>query len=135
MALVFLDTNVILRHLLQDHPDQSPKATAFLSRVENNEIQVRISELVIFEIIFTLQRQYKKSKQMIRENFLPLLMMPGILIARKRRWRKIFNLYVDLNIPFADAYHAVLMEGLKLKEIVSFDRDFDRIPGIIRAEP
>ncbi len=135
MNPVFLDTNVILRHLLQDHPEQSPKATAFLSRVENNKIQVHISELVIFEIVFTLQRQYKKPKEMIRDNFLPLLMMPGILIARKRRWRKIFNLYADLNIPFADAYHAVLMEELKLTEIVSFDRDFDRVPGIIRAEP
>jgi Predicted nucleic acid-binding protein, contains PIN domain len=135
MDLVFLDTNVILRHLLQDHPEHSPKATAFLSRVENNEIQVRISELVIFEVVFTLQRQYKKSKEVIRENLLPLLMMPGILIARKRRWRKIFNLYADLNIPFADAYHTVLMEELKLTKIVSFDRDFDRIPGIIRAEP
>ena len=46
-----------------------------------------------------------------------------------------FDLYVDQNLPFADAYHAVLMERLKLVEIVSFDADFDRVPGIRRVEP
>ncbi len=57
-------------------------------------------------------------------------MLPG-----KRRFRKVFDLYVDLNLPFADAYHAVLMEQLKLNTIVSFDGDFNRIPGLKRIEP
>jgi predicted nucleic acid-binding protein len=30
MALPFLDTNILLRHLSQDHPDHSPRATALL---------------------------------------------------------------------------------------------------------
>jgi predicted nucleic acid-binding protein len=42
---------------------------------------------------------------------------------------------VASNLPFADAYHAVLMEQLSLTEIVSFDKDFDHIEGIIRKEP
>ena len=54
---------------------------------------------------------------------------------KHRRFRKVFTYYVDTNISFADAYHAVLMEGLKLKEIVSFDREFDRIPTVRRVEP
>ena len=44
-------------------------------------------------------------------------------------------MYVDLNIPFADAYLAVLMERLNLTEIVSFDRDFDKVAGLERVEP
>ena len=42
---------------------------------------------------------------------------------------------MDLNIPFADAYLAVLMERLNLTEIVSFDRDFDKVAGLERVEP
>jgi predicted nucleic acid-binding protein len=73
MAIPFLDTNILLRHLLQDHPEQSPKATAYLARIEGGEVRVRIAETVIFETVFTLQRQYGHPKAAIRDNVLPLI--------------------------------------------------------------
>ncbi|MBI2861226.1 MAG: PIN domain-containing protein, partial [Chloroflexi bacterium] len=77
---------------------------------------------------------YGHSKATIREALLPLIELPGIVLPGKRRLRKVFDLYLDLNLPFADAYHAVLMERLKLDRIATFDRDFDRVPGIQRVE-
>ncbi len=135
MAPAFLDTNILLRHLLQDDPQQSPRATAFLLRVENGEVEVQLADTVVFEIVFTLQRQYKKSRAGICTNLLPLLELPGVVLPGKRKFRKVFALYVERNLPFADAYHAVLMEQLHLEEIVSFDTDFGKIPGIRRQEP
>ena len=135
MAVAFLDTNILLRHLLQDHPDQSPRATAYLARVEQGEIQVRTADTVVFETVFTLQRQYRRSRREIRDTVLPLFELPGIILPGKRRLRGVFDLYVDRNLPFADAYHAVLMSGLQLTEIVTFDREFDRLPGLRRIEP
>lgn len=135
MADPFLDTNVILRHLLGNHPEHSPRSTAYLERIERGELRVHASETVIFEAVFTLQRQYGQPKARIREALLPLIELPGILLPGKRRFRKIFDLYVDLNISFADAYHAVLMEHLNLNKIVSFDKEFDRVTGIKRVEP
>ena len=131
----FLDSNVLLRHLLADHPNQSAKATAYLARIERGEITVRISEMVVFETVFTLQRHYHQPKSKIREAVLPLVELPGVILPGKRRFRKVFDLYVDHNLPFADAYHAVLMEHLKLNEIVTFDRHFDRVPGLHRLQP
>lgn len=135
MADQFLDTNVLLRHLLQDHPDQSPRATAYLQRIEAGEIQARIAETVVFETVFTLQRTYRRSKASIREAVLPLIELPGITLPGKRRLRKAFDLYVNLNIAFADAYHVALMESLNLEEIVSFDTELDRAKEIRRVEP
>jgi len=132
---LFLDTNVLLRHLLQDEPGQSARATAFLKRVERGELQVRLADTVIFEAVFTLQRQYRQPKDKIRNALLPLLELPGIVLPGKRRFRKVFDLYVERNLPFADAYHATLMEHLGLSEIATFDSDFDRIPGIRRVTP
>jgi predicted nucleic acid-binding protein len=134
MALPFLDTNVFLRHLTQDHPDHSPKATAFLARVERGEVKVRTADTVIFETVFLLERRYKQPKTIIRAVLLPLLDLPGVMLPGKRRFHRVFTLYVDQNLPFADAYHAVLMERLKLTEIISFDTDFDHIKGIARVE-
>jgi uncharacterized protein len=135
MALLFLDTNVLLRHLLADHPEQSPRATAFLARIERGELQVRTPDMVLFETVFTLQRHYRQPRQAIREALLPIIELPGIILPGKRRFRKVFDLYVDRNLPFADAYHAVLVEHLKLDGIATFDREFDRVPGITRVEP
>jgi predicted nucleic acid-binding protein len=135
MALPFLDTNVLLRHLLQDHPQQSPRSTAYLARVEHGEIKVRTADTVVFETVFTLQRQYGVSKEEIRDNLLPLLELPGIVLPGKRRLRKVFDLYVDLNLPFADAYHVALMQRLGLRHIISFDKEFNRVPGVTRVEP
>ncbi len=135
MTPAFLDTNIILRHLLGDHLDHSPRATAFLRRVEQGEIQVRTADTVIFEVVVTLERQYRRPKAAIREALLPLIDLTGIVLPGKRRFHKTFDLYVDLNLSFADAYHAVLMEQLKLDRIISFDRGFDRAPGIRREEP
>ena len=38
-------------------------------------------------------------------------------------------------LSFADCYHAVLVERLKLPAIISFGRGFDRLPTITRREP
>lgn len=64
-----------------------------------------------------------------------MLRLPGIVLPGKRRFGRVFELYVDLNISFADAYHVVMMEQLGLDEVISFDRDFDRVGGIRRVEP
>jgi len=131
----FLDTNILLRHVLQDIPHQSPRATALIGRIEAGEVRVRLTETVVFETVFSLQRTYKRKPHAIREALLPILEMPGVSLPQKARFRRAFDLYVGQNLPFADAYHAALMGDLGLREIYSFDEDFDRISGITRLEP
>jgi uncharacterized protein len=131
----FIDTKVFLRHLLGDDAIHSPRATATMQRIELGEISVRTSDIVVFEVAFTLQRSYRRTKTDIRAALLQLLDLPGIALPGKRRWREVFDLSVDLNLGLADAYHAVMMRDLKLDEIISFDQDFDRVPGVKRVAP
>ena len=133
--LPFLDTNVVLRHLLGDDPDHSPRATAYLGRVERGEVRVRTADTVVFETVFVLERTFRQPKVRIRDGVLAVLDLPGVVLPGKRRVHRAFELYVGVNIPFADAFHAALMESLGLTEVVSFDRDFDRVSGLRRVEP
>ncbi len=135
MPLPFLDTNVVLRHLLADDPEQSPRATAFLLQVEEGSVRVRTADTVVFEAVFTLERRYRLAKQRISNALLPLLQLPGIALPGKRQYDEVFSLYVELDLPFADAYHAVLAKRSEEPQVISFDRHFDRIPGITRIEP
>jgi predicted nucleic acid-binding protein len=133
--LPFLDTNILLRHFAQDHPDRSPRATAYLTRIEMGDIRVRIADSVIFETVFTLQRYYRVPKPRIRELVMAIVLLPGIVLPGKQRLRAVFDLYVSHNISFVDAYHAALMQRLGTTEVVSFDEDFDKIVGLRRIEP
>lgn len=131
----FLDTNIILRLVLNDHIDHSPRAKIYFDHIEKGEIKVRISGTVVFETIFTLQTLYKKPRTAIRDAILPLIELAGVILPGKRKFRKVFDYYVDLNISFADAYYAVLAEELKDRQIVSFDKRIDRVNSIKRIEP
>ena len=134
-ALPFVDTNVFLRHLLQDHDDHSPRATLYVARIEHGGLRVETTATVVFETVFTLQSFYKHPRPLIRDNVLPVLLLPGIVLPGKRRLRRAFDLYTSTNLSFADCYHVAVAEARKVPEFVSFDRGLDRIPGLNRIEP
>ena len=135
-GLPLLDTNPILRHVLDDHPDHAPRAHTLFARIEAGEERVQTTDTVIFEAAFTLEKFYKVPRAQVRETVLDLLQLPGIVLAGKRAYRRVFDLWVEhAGLSFADCYHAVLVERLQLPAIISFDTDFDRLPGIRRREP
>ena len=112
------------------------KATGFFSRIQRGELKAQTADTVIFEAVFTLQGEsYLASREVIREGILSLIGMPGLEMTNKQRLRRAFDLYVEENMSFGDAYHVALMEHLGIEEIASFDRDFERVPGIRRREP
>jgi predicted nucleic acid-binding protein len=135
-ALALLDTNPILRHVLDDHSDHSPRAHALFERIEQGQERVRLTDAVVFEAVFTLERLYRVPRAPIETTLLDLLQLPGIALPGKRFYRRVFDLWVrQPRLSFADCYHAVLVGRLGLTGLISFDRDFDRVPGLVRREP
>jgi predicted nucleic acid-binding protein len=135
-GLPLLDTNLILRHILGDHPNHSARATALFTRIARGQLAVRTTDIVVFEAVYALQRLYQVPRADIRTQLLALLELDGIVLPGKRSYRRMFNLYVaNPGLSFADCFHAVLLRRLGLTEIVSFDRGFDRLPAVTRREP
>lgn len=130
-----VDTNVFLRHLRQDHPDFSRRATAYFEQIARGDLIVETSLPVVFETVYTLQRFYQQPKAAIRDNLLSLLELPGIRLQHKRRIRRTFALYVTFNLSLVDAYQAALVIEQGHSALVSFDRNYDRVPGVPRVEP
>ena len=134
--LPFLDTNLFLRHLTQDNPMQSPKATALWRRIALGEEIVTTLDTVVFETVFTLQRFYQLDRAAIRDGVLPLLLLPGVRLANKRRFRRAFDLYVTTPaLSFADCFHIAVMESRDQTRLISFDRAMGRVPTVTRLEP
>jgi uncharacterized protein len=135
MAPRFLDTNVLLRYFTRDDEAKARQSLALLLRVERGDERVSTSPLVIFETIFTLQRFYQVPREQIRDLVWSVIALRGVQLPDKAIYEHAFMLYVNRNIAFADAFNAAYMQARGLREIYSWDTDFDTIPGLARVEP
>lgn len=131
----FLDTNVLLRYLTADDPEKARRALALLTRVERGEERIETSPLVIFETVFTLQRQYQMPRDRIRRVISDLISLRGFGLPGKQLFRRALDLYASTDLSFTDAYNAAYMISRGLPQIYSWDTDFDKAPGITRIEP
>ncbi len=132
--MIFLDTNIILRFILKDHPIYSPKAEEIIGKIDNGKVKVYISWPTILEVIFVLQNSVKLPKKEITEKLLAIFHLENVLLEQKVLLDSVFEYYVDKNISLTDAYNATLMQKKKVKQIYSFDEDFDKFPQIQRLE-
>jgi len=61
------DTNTIFRCLLQDEPTLSAQASLFWERVREGTIRAVLTEGVLMECVYVLQRFYKVPRNLIAE--------------------------------------------------------------------
>jgi len=137
MSVPFLDTNILLRHILNDDPHKSAACFVLIQAIERGETTVWTSELAIAEVVFVLEskRTYNLPREAIRDVLLPLLGLSGIKLTHKRLYPRIFDLYTRFPIDFIDCYHVALMEQRDDRTLFSYDTDFDKISGVTRHEP
>lgn len=115
---------------------KAPRCRELLNKAERREISLHITELVIAEVVWVLQsKPYVLSPTQIRDLLMPVTELPGLELANKALYPKVFALYVEKGIDYIDAYNAVAMGKSGINEIYSYDRDFDGIAGITRLEP
>ncbi|MGE0541325.1 MAG: PIN domain-containing protein [Dehalococcoidia bacterium] len=131
--LPFVDANIFLRHFRQDHAEHSPRATAFLQRIETSDERARTADTVVFETVFLLERTYREPRATIRDILLPFLLLPNMVLPNKRRMHRAFRLYVaHPKLSFAGCFHIALMEGLGLSVMASFDQKISQVRTITR---
>lgn len=131
----FIDTNLFLRYFTRDDEKRAQDVLELLKRVERNEEKVITSPLVIFELVFTLESYYKVPRKEIKKLLQPILDLRGLRLDFKDLLELALELYSEQRISFTDAFNACFMQKRKIKEIYSFDEDFDKIEGIKRVIP
>lgn len=118
--------------MLGDDPVLSPKAKLIFETINQGKVKVFISQMAVFEVIFTLERTYKLAKSEIHQKFIAIIKPENVTVDKRDIIEKALNFYEDKNVSFADAYQAALMFKKKVKKIYSFDKHFDRFPHIKR---
>ena len=133
----FVDTNIFIRHLTRDDPDKAQACFALFQQAERNEVTLTTNEAVIAEVVYVLSSRtlYGLSRGAIRTLLYPLLSLQGLKLTNRRLYLHALDVYAATNLDFEDALIVAHMERLKISDLVSYDRDFDHVPGIVRYEP
>jgi predicted nucleic acid-binding protein len=133
----YLDTNILIRFLTGDEPEQARAAAALLERIEKKELTVYAPDTVIADAVFVLSspRLYRKTREEIRVLLFPLLSLEAFKVDHRKELLRALEIYATFPIDFSDAFLKATMEAAGATILYSYDTDFDRFPDITRKEP
>lgn len=131
---IFTDTNVFIRFYLQDNPKLSVAARNIILASQTGKCTMVICSATILEIVWLLLSFYKNPKENILAFIDEILHFPNLEIIDRKIIERTVAMFTSKNIDITDAYWLSLMEQENIKEIFSFDHDFDKIPGFKRLE-
>ena len=137
-SIRFIDTNLLLRYITNDHAEHSPRAQELFLRIAAGEFEGLLSMTVLFETVYVLEGLKGLGRQQIAQNLRIVAKTPGIRLLNDdgNHLTQTLELYASFpRLSLADCYHAVLSQMYCDGEIYTFDRDFDRVPDLIRLEP
>ncbi len=135
MKTVFVDTNIFLRYLTADNIAKYERCRELFKSAVEGRISLLTSDMVIAELIWTLQSYYKVPKNEVVEKLSIIVSTPNLNIPNSDIIAEALAVYSRKNIHYIDAYNAVFMKYHNTSEIYSYDSDFDSIGGIERIEP
>ena len=130
MAPKFVDTNIFIEILMRNGP-KSDRALKLLE--SGNPLWTTI--LAIAEIEWVLRDWFALPKEQVVDYLKRILSYQSVEIAERRRLVAAVALYEKEHIDWTDCYSLVIISEKKQSDLYSFDKDFDKIPGINRLEP
>lgn len=133
MNRIFIDTSIFIRFLTQDIPEKYSECEMLFKLVQDGEIKSYISNLVLFEIVFVLGRQYKFPKKRILQILSQILKIRNITVIEKTDTIEALKLYDQYNIKYGDC--VITTQIPKGVTIVTYDTDFSKIPSLKSATP
>jgi len=116
MSVASLDTNVVLRLLLNDVPEHAKAAANFVGRSS-----CYITDVVVAECVFVLEKAYKFDRRVITESLMNLFDL-NTLAFNEAVITNAFELYLSSRaLSFADCY-SVAEAALRENELLTFDK-------------
>lgn len=126
MTRTLLDTNVILRLLLNDHPAHSPEALDAFRRAERGELRLVVAPLIVAECCYVLMGPvYRMDRAAIAEILIEVLLFEGVECDDRAVVVAALQAFGERAIDFADGYLRALSQARNW-DILSFDADLSR---------
>lgn len=127
--MIGLDSNILIRYLVQDDPLQSPKATEIIERRLSEENPGFVSIVAMVETVWVLDRAYGLATHEIAAAVERMLQADVLVVEREQ---EVFTAMIVLKQgkgSFADAVIAALCARAGCSCTLTFDRKALRLSG------
>jgi predicted nucleic-acid-binding protein len=127
--MIALDTNVLVRHLVQDDPGQSRKATQVITKQCTRDDPGFINRIVLCELVWVLESAYGYSKDTIVSVLEKLLRTSQLKIEDVQAAWTAFRIYQKGSADFADCLLGTTNRLGGCDVTVTFDRAASKLEG------
>ena len=114
-----LDTNVAIRILLNDIPDQHQKS---LKLIQESNKEYLVSDIAIMEIVFVLEKHYGFTREQIADTVTGLMNIWNLVINRGVISESIGFYLSHKSLSFEDCYMAETARFHNAEPLYTFDR-------------
>lgn len=126
-----LDTNIILRFLLGDDPEQSKTAKGLMTKICDGLTNAEIKDFVLLESVWVLDASFHIPRSEIAEKLINILNFSGIVNTNRSTLIHALLRFKETKIDLADCLLAAYSSPAT--PVVSFDRDLRKLGAHIAA--
>lgn len=120
--MIAVDTNILVRLLTKDHPEQSEAARRFME-ARSVEDPAYISREVLLELVWVLSQSYRYERTAVAQALYELLIAPDVVIEAEAEVRAVWTAFQSRpGHDFADLMIAAAAQRAGASELVTFDK-------------
>ncbi|MBI3512955.1 MAG: type II toxin-antitoxin system VapC family toxin [Proteobacteria bacterium] len=135
--MIGLDTNVLVRYLVQDEPIQSKQAARLIEHSCTADAPGWINLVVLCELVWVLTSGYGYTRDAIADVLAKLLQVTELLIEADDAVVSALQLYRSSKVDFADALIGIRNRQVGCEITATFDRaasaidEFAAVPRLL----
>lgn len=118
--MIGLDTNVLVRYIMQDDPKQSPKAVELIEALHGDNPGF-VTVVSVVEIYWVLTSCYDLSNEQVKQALEALLRTKQILVDRADQVLRALRVFGDGKADFADCLIERMAAGAGCTRTMTFD--------------
>ena len=129
--MIGLDTNVLVRFLVEDDAAQTERARNVLQRAIDHDTLCFVSDVVLCEMVWVLETRYKLKRTEIRQGLENFLHSRQLTFSSMDLLSRALNSYGSGRGDFADY---IIREHARLEgcdAVVTFDKDLLKESGFV----
>jgi predicted nucleic-acid-binding protein len=120
--VIALDTNVLVRFLVQDDAAQHRKAVHLIERASREEIPLLVTDVVLCELVWVLSYSYQVDRPALIAILRDLLSARQILIVSRDAVARAVDAYAAGRGDFADYVIREQARAMGSESVATFDR-------------
>jgi len=123
---ILVDTNIVIRLLLNDNTELVNKAKSLFSKAQQGLYLIYLDEVILADVVWTLSSYYKFEKVNIVDRLEKLIFQDWIVNPRKKLMIRALGLFGKINLSYIDCWIFTVNQNLKTS-LETFDDDLKKL--------